>query len=235
MARYILESRPLVYLGTISYGIYVYQGIVPELLTLAGWHLPEYHTVAALLILPTITIPVAALSWHLFEKPINSLKRHVPYPQTPRANTSAAEVSAERGRDPGRNALEGGTLMSATLRNAEEEQPGKPFGLQRCSSPVVEEVYTSRLIPKADGSNTPMNVYIPARRGITCIRWSAHCDRKDGRGGDGERPVHALHRQSPAQERSRAGHRDRPVPDVRLGRCRPRVLIKKAGSNGTSS
>lgn len=77
--RHLLEFKPLVYLGAISYGIYVYQGVVPEILQKLGCPWPAYHTFAALVAITCATIPVAALSWHLFEKPLNELKRYFPY------------------------------------------------------------------------------------------------------------------------------------------------------------
>lgn len=39
------------------------------------------------------------------------------------------------------------------------------FRLQRCPSPLVEEVYTTRRIPRLDGSVAPMGVYVPREEG----------------------------------------------------------------------
>jgi peptidoglycan/LPS O-acetylase OafA/YrhL len=75
----LLGSRPLVYLGSISYGIYVYQGVVPKLLEALGCTLPRYPSVGALILLPILTIPVAIVSWHVFEKPLNNLKKYLAY------------------------------------------------------------------------------------------------------------------------------------------------------------
>jgi peptidoglycan/LPS O-acetylase OafA/YrhL len=76
----ILDARPIVYLGKISYGINVYQGIVPYApFGALGWRLPEYHTVELLLFLPAVTILVSMLSWHIFEKPLHDLKQLFPY------------------------------------------------------------------------------------------------------------------------------------------------------------
>jgi peptidoglycan/LPS O-acetylase OafA/YrhL len=82
----LLEIKPLIYLGTISYGIYVYHNFIPTLMY-KNWGLP---TIADLLELPCawpldsllkggIAISVAALSWHFFERPINNLKRYFKY------------------------------------------------------------------------------------------------------------------------------------------------------------
>lgn len=68
-----LASAPLVYLGTISYGLYVYHHVLPALVRLPGYGLARTALVLA------ITLPVAALSFRLFEAPINALKSRFPY------------------------------------------------------------------------------------------------------------------------------------------------------------
>jgi peptidoglycan/LPS O-acetylase OafA/YrhL len=78
----ILEYKPLIYLGKISYGIYVYHNLVPILLSsifiLFGATYPETGWFS-FLTSSAITILIASLSWFLFEKPINSLKRYFRY------------------------------------------------------------------------------------------------------------------------------------------------------------
>lgn len=75
----VLGQRPLQYIGKIAYGVYVYHPFVPGMLAasgvwiggsriLSGWSGFTISTVLAL--------ALAATSWHLFEKPINNLKRH---------------------------------------------------------------------------------------------------------------------------------------------------------------
>jgi hypothetical protein len=60
---------PVTYLGMISYGLYVY-------------HFPIYRLVVMRPIPATlITIAVASLFWHFYEKPLNSLKRYFNYPR----------------------------------------------------------------------------------------------------------------------------------------------------------
>lgn len=70
----VLELRPLRYLGTISYGIYVYHFLVllavEDLARRAG--LLDRQTILAAAVLGTVA--VASVSWHLFERPINRLK-----------------------------------------------------------------------------------------------------------------------------------------------------------------
>jgi peptidoglycan/LPS O-acetylase OafA/YrhL len=78
----ILEIKPLVYVGTISYGIYVYHNFVLHFMympkTAKILLLPDSWLLASLLI-GGVTISLAALSWHLFERPINNLKRYFKY------------------------------------------------------------------------------------------------------------------------------------------------------------
>ena len=76
---WILASRPLVYLGTISYGIYLYH----ELLAPWGEGLAKHglgHEIAIqpsparTFVVLTVSIGVASASWHYFEQPIGRLK-----------------------------------------------------------------------------------------------------------------------------------------------------------------
>src|SRR5207253_690593 len=84
-ARHLLEARPVVYLGSISYGIYLYHEFVPVLVRLlekglgVRLYFPAEMGVPRLLAVAAATVPLAALSWHLFEKPINGLKSRFPY------------------------------------------------------------------------------------------------------------------------------------------------------------
>jgi len=67
----VLTSRPLVWIGQLSYGLYL-------------WHYPVYRIMSQMgasqfqcLTLGTaITVFAAALSWHLVEKPLLHLKKH---------------------------------------------------------------------------------------------------------------------------------------------------------------
>jgi peptidoglycan/LPS O-acetylase OafA/YrhL len=77
-----LEFKPLVYLGKISYGIYVYHGFGPFLLLfIFGQFGMEYHKTGLLSFVLVTTFPfvIASLSWHLLELPINNLKRYFEY------------------------------------------------------------------------------------------------------------------------------------------------------------
>lgn len=81
LAARILAWGPICYLGKISYGMYVYhvfmQLLGPWLLSRVGLTLPE-GLAAHLTFYVVLTVAFSALSWHLFEAPLNRLKRHFP-------------------------------------------------------------------------------------------------------------------------------------------------------------
>jgi len=72
--HHILSTRPFTLLGGISYGVYVWGGIISPVALYAlgvetlGW--------ANLLISATTTIAISTISWHFVEKPMNGFKRH---------------------------------------------------------------------------------------------------------------------------------------------------------------
>ena len=80
----ILELKPLVYLGKISYGIYVYHNFMniillhPSVFRFLGLPYPNselmqiYFKVVA-------SVIIASLSWYVIEKPINNFKRFFEY------------------------------------------------------------------------------------------------------------------------------------------------------------
>ena len=83
VAGRVLAATPVVYLGRISYGIYVYHGFaggtVPWLFEAVGLPYPDDGYLRAA-VLAMYSVAVASLSWHLIEAPINALKRYFPYP-----------------------------------------------------------------------------------------------------------------------------------------------------------
>lgn len=77
-----LSSAPLVYLGRISYGLYLYHFFLinPIRRAVARW-LPSFGPQSWLEVglLVAASLGVASVSWFLLEKPINTLKRYLPY------------------------------------------------------------------------------------------------------------------------------------------------------------
>jgi peptidoglycan/LPS O-acetylase OafA/YrhL len=74
---WILSLPPLVYIGKISLGVYLYHVLVNILL---GPRLdaigvgPASYNFVHVVILSGLSIAAAALSWHLLEKPLSRLK-----------------------------------------------------------------------------------------------------------------------------------------------------------------
>ena len=92
----ILSCAPVLYIGRISYGVYLAHGfagtLAAALFMLLGlaWPAPEPWR---LVILCAVTIGAAALSWHVIEKPLLSLKSRIPYRwRPPRRVFSGAPV-----------------------------------------------------------------------------------------------------------------------------------------------
>jgi peptidoglycan/LPS O-acetylase OafA/YrhL len=86
----ILAAAPVVYVGRISYGVYLVHGFAGDLLAAVGVNSREIPEPWRFLVLCLLTLGVAATSWHLMEQPINALKTRFPY---------AATRSAARARD----------------------------------------------------------------------------------------------------------------------------------------
>lgn len=91
--KWLLENEVAKYLGQISYGLYLFHNIVfnyyhtqPTFITLRIWRkavsmLPVLQTtpVFQLAYFFALTVAMAALSWHLVEKPVNALKDKFSY------------------------------------------------------------------------------------------------------------------------------------------------------------
>ncbi|HEY3255460.1 MAG TPA: acyltransferase, partial [Polyangiaceae bacterium] len=88
-----LSFRWLAWLGKISYGVYLIHGIF------GGWLHRRFTLAQAPLIFAIqfgLTVPLAALSWYLFESPILQNKRFWPMPRRPgRAPVSALHGDVE--------------------------------------------------------------------------------------------------------------------------------------------
>jgi peptidoglycan/LPS O-acetylase OafA/YrhL len=78
----VLASRPMVFLGKISYGLYVYHVFAPYMLQgvaqSVGWDAGQLG-VWGWCVVGALTVAVATASWFCFEQPLNNLKRYFPY------------------------------------------------------------------------------------------------------------------------------------------------------------
>ncbi len=92
----LLSWRPMVYLGRISYGLYVLHNFAPRLSTFVldavgardrGLEGPAY-TLTSLALSLSLTVALASLAWYAMELPLNKLKNRFPY--TPKRTVSNA-------------------------------------------------------------------------------------------------------------------------------------------------
>jgi peptidoglycan/LPS O-acetylase OafA/YrhL len=83
----ILAHPVAVYLGRISYGIYVYHYFMSYLF---GFIDLPYETIY----FPFVTVGLAALSYHFFENPINNLKKYFSYKTESTIGTRLAKLFA---------------------------------------------------------------------------------------------------------------------------------------------
>jgi peptidoglycan/LPS O-acetylase OafA/YrhL len=94
----ILSSAPMLYIGRISYGVYLAHGfagaIAATMFALLGlaWPAPEPWR---FVILCAATVGAAAVSWHLMERPVNDLKRWFPYRAAAARYESRRPLSAD--------------------------------------------------------------------------------------------------------------------------------------------
>jgi peptidoglycan/LPS O-acetylase OafA/YrhL len=93
---WLMELTPLVYLGRISYGLYIFHPFIPPGVAkvLRSLHVPIAGMFAPQLLFAlnlVVLVGVSSLSWHFFEKRINGLKRFFPYTSPSRVDTSCLE------------------------------------------------------------------------------------------------------------------------------------------------
>ncbi len=74
----LLESRPLVYAGRVSYGVYVLHNFVPPMFERFHLHRPA-QPFAEFLTYTGVTLLLASCSWFFFERPINGFRRRFAY------------------------------------------------------------------------------------------------------------------------------------------------------------
>jgi peptidoglycan/LPS O-acetylase OafA/YrhL len=89
----ILSAAPLVYIGRISYGVYVYHPLVPgvaqSIAPRLGILLPD-GVWASFFLYTGLTLLVSTISWYVMERPINDLKRRFAYAPPKEEMTPAA-------------------------------------------------------------------------------------------------------------------------------------------------
>jgi peptidoglycan/LPS O-acetylase OafA/YrhL len=91
----VLAWGPLVYLGKISYGLYVWHFFVPlmtaGMFRWVGLSMQDFVGHGGFFLLNGIVLIVlSSLSWHCFEKQINALKKYFPYVPRDRSCTTRA-------------------------------------------------------------------------------------------------------------------------------------------------
>jgi peptidoglycan/LPS O-acetylase OafA/YrhL len=85
----VLASRPLVYLGRISYGLYLYHLFIPEGIDHLRFYKLNLNPLVTLRIVsPFCALVIAAASWHFIEKPIQRWRRQYFDRAAPRSTTS---------------------------------------------------------------------------------------------------------------------------------------------------
>ncbi|AZO15587.1 acyltransferase [Mesorhizobium sp. M2A.F.Ca.ET.043.05.1.1] len=95
----LAELPPLLWLGRISYGVYLYHSILLACAVRAQPWIPvnvSEQGPGRFLVAGTATVVVASLSWVFFEKPLNGFKRYFPYvaPAHPRSASEALRFGA---------------------------------------------------------------------------------------------------------------------------------------------
>jgi peptidoglycan/LPS O-acetylase OafA/YrhL len=77
-----LAWQPLVFIGTVSYGVYLVHNFVPALTNLVSPQLGAWmyrHGAGQFAAVALISVGLATVSWYAMERPLNDLKRYLPY------------------------------------------------------------------------------------------------------------------------------------------------------------
>jgi peptidoglycan/LPS O-acetylase OafA/YrhL len=78
--RSLFTFGPIVYLGRISYGLYVFHNFLYGTRAALMPYVPLIDRVPGAVVAFVATVALAMVSWHLMEEPLLRLKRWVPYP-----------------------------------------------------------------------------------------------------------------------------------------------------------
>jgi peptidoglycan/LPS O-acetylase OafA/YrhL len=81
LVRRLLANRVLLFIGVVSYGVFLYQGAVLEQLTVWGVGAPgsSHRLLVWVVAAGLFSVAIATLSWYLLERPILTLKNRVPW------------------------------------------------------------------------------------------------------------------------------------------------------------
>ncbi len=85
---YVVGNPVVLYLGKISYGLYIFHNLMPYVVTRLA-KIPQLSSFLAhgnavrIPLYIILTVAVSAGSWHFFERPINDLKKYFPYTAKP--------------------------------------------------------------------------------------------------------------------------------------------------------
>ena len=91
----ILSFKPLRYIGTISYGLYIYHAIIQSILVSWEDHLLKWGRNGEIVLYFLLSLIAASLSWQLIEKPLNCLKRFIPY-KSPKKQELGPQYESEQ-------------------------------------------------------------------------------------------------------------------------------------------
>lgn len=92
----LFTLKPIVYLGKISYGFYIIHFFCFDLQRAIYGVFSPLAVIPPVLFSLLLAVGLASVSWHVFESPINNLKRKFPYaPRGPKtAETGSVDASA---------------------------------------------------------------------------------------------------------------------------------------------
>lgn len=98
----VMTHPAMVYVGGISYGMYVWHQLLPtwirsiEQKSGIPMHLPWELGWKRFVYISLASFVLAALSWHLMEAPLNALKRYFPYAPRRQRQQAIASRSVEQ-------------------------------------------------------------------------------------------------------------------------------------------
>lgn len=87
IGRFFFNHPWVIYLGKISYGLYLYHLCIPDLtrFLLAKIQVTDLPTIVMWIIYSALTLIISAISWTVIEKPVNGLKEYFTYRKPTRA------------------------------------------------------------------------------------------------------------------------------------------------------